>query len=151
MILTCAQLFLYSHVQNQKIFAGGGLRDNSFFFFTGPQALFSVFLLCEIIKFEFFQICACCISLISIFFFFFLHLHRAKNSMMDPQSGNDRQAKHGICIFLFFSADCRNLGIRGCKLCFKMFWSSSVLRISKYVYKCRYDYFNNQRVQGNLS
>lgn len=60
-----------------------------FFFFTGPRGLFSVILLCEIIKFEFFQICACCISF-NFNIFFFLHLHRAKNSMMDPQSGNDR-------------------------------------------------------------
>lgn len=66
----CSTIFVHSH-RSRKFSPEGVWEIILFFFFTGPRALFSVILLCEIIKFEFFQICACCISLISIFFFFF--------------------------------------------------------------------------------
>lgn len=66
----CSTIFVHSRIDLEN-FRQGVWEIILFFFFTGPRALFSVILLCEIIKFEFFQICACCISLISIFFFFF--------------------------------------------------------------------------------
>lgn len=127
-----------------------------FFFFTGPRGLFSVILLCEIIKFEFFQICACCISLISIFFFFYIYTGQKIVWWIPSQAMTGRPNMEFVYFYFFllivetWELEVANY-VRGCKLCFKMFWSSSVLRISKYVYKCRYDYFNNQRVQGNLS
>lgn len=42
-------------------FSPEGVWEIILFFFTGPRGLFSIILLYEIIKFEFFQICACCI------------------------------------------------------------------------------------------
>lgn len=68
----CSTIFVHSH-RSRKFSPEGVWEIILFFFFTGPRALFSVILLCEIIKFEFFQICACCLSLISIFFFFYIY------------------------------------------------------------------------------